>query len=443
MKSWLKKIVAAPLLYFVFMKIRPFTRRNFLLVLCAFALIAYSIFSSTVINRMKAETTSLTKSYVELIQKTISRNMSYDEIHAILKTILSEAINPIIVTDTALHPILWSNIYIKNSPLSSKQLLPDSLNEGQHRFLLQKITSMRKTTRPFPVYFTKGSNRDSLMGYLVYGNSVLIRSLYLMPFLEIGLGAAFIILLYLAFHNIRVTERSNLWVGLAKETAHQLGTPISSIMGWVEYIRATLDTDASIDPRELHQILIDIDNDLSRLTKITARFSQIGSTPSMVPCDLRNILTDVSAYFKMRLPLLKKRITIEYDFNKLPLIQANRDLLEWVFENMLKNAIDAITGTEGKIGIKTEHIIADKIVRVQVSDNGKGISWDSQKNVFSPGFTTKRRGWGLGLTLAKRIIEDYHKGEIYIEWSQRDKGTIFNVDLPVSKKTEKTTSSST
>jgi hypothetical protein len=443
--AWLrlKKIVAAPLLYFVFTRIRPFTRKNFLLVICAFALIAYSIFSSMVISRMKAETTSLTKSYVELIQMTISRNMTYGEIHAILKTVLAEAINPIIVADTAWHPILWSNIYTKENFFGKKHLLPDSLDDAQRQFLHQKISSMRRMNRPFPVYFTKGSNRDRLMGYLVYGNSVLIRSLYLMPFLEIGLGAAFIVLLYLAFHNIRVTERSNLWVGLAKETAHQLGTPISSIMGWVEYIRAALDTDSSLDPRELRQILNDMNNDLSRLTKITSRFSQIGSTPSMVPCDLRNILTDVSAYFKMRLPLLRKRITIEYDFNKMPLVQANRDLLEWVFENMLKNAIDAITDTDGKIGIKTEYIEGENLVRIQLSDNGKGISWESQKNVFSPGFTTKRRGWGLGLTLAKRIIEDYHKGEIYIAWSQRDKGTIFNVDLPVSKKTGKTTSSTT
>lgn len=440
MKTWIKKIVTAPLLYFVFMKIRPFTRKNVLLVICAFALIAYNIFSSTVIGRLKAETTGLTQSYVELIQMTLSSNMTYDEIHGILKNILSKSNNPIVVTDTGWNPILWSNIYYDQGIFRKKTPFPETLSKEQYPQLKRKIRSMHTSYDPLPIYFTDG--RKQLFGYLAYGNSLLIRSLFLLPFLEIGLGATFIVLLYLAFHNIRVTERSNLWVGLAKETAHQLGTPISSIMGWIEYLRATMDDDRPLDPREVRQIINDMNNDLNRLTKITARFSQIGSYPSMVPCDLGNILTDVSSYFKMRLPLLRKRIIIEYNLNQMPLVQANRDLLEWVFENLLKNAIDAIQRNDGKIGIKTEHIANENIVRIQISDNGKGVSWESQKKVFSPGYTTKRRGWGLGLTLAKRIIEDYHKGEIYIHWSQRDKGTIFNVDLPVSEIPADKTSSS-
>lgn len=431
-KTWIRRIISAPLLYFIFMKIRPFTRKNVLLVMCTFALIAYSLYSFAVINRLKAETTGITQAYAELIETIVSGAMTTQELHSALGRVLDKATNPVIITDTAWRPILWNNIYVGNRNTSRKKLLSSATDATHRNYLTRKIASLRKTFTPRPIYFNKQENR--LMGYLVYGNSTLIRSLYLMPFLEIGLGAAFIILLYLAFHNIRVTERSNLWVGLAKETAHQLGTPISSLMGWVEYARTILD-DMTTDPqRELRQILGDMNSDLTRLSKITARFSQIGSTPSMSPCDLCNILNDVSSYFKIRLPLLRKRIWIEYDFNKMPLIQANRDLLEWVFENMLKNAIDAITCNEGKIGIKTEYIAPKQLVRITISDNGQGISWESQKKIFSPGFTTKRRGWGLGLTLAKRIIEDYHKGSIYIAWSQRDKGTIFNVDLPVSKK---------
>ena len=440
MKNWLKKIADAPLLYFLFMKIRPYTRKNILLVICTFALIVYSLFSFAVINRLKAETTGITKSYAELIQTTISGTMSYEEINSVLKKILSNSTNPLIFTGSKFSPILWSNVYQKETFFSKKELLPDSLDEKQRLYLDEKIQSFKNSSKPLPIYLNKGEGR--LLGYLVYGNSKLIRSLFLMPFLEIGLIAAFIVLLYLAFHNIRITERSNLWVGLAKETAHQLGTPISSIMGWVEYLRSSMDDDGLPDVRETHQILNDMSNDLKRLSKITSRFSHIGSTPSMVPCDLRNVLTDVSSYFKMRLPLLKKRIVIEYDFNQMPLVHANRELLEWVFENMLKNAIDAITRNSGRIGIKTDYIAHDKIIRIQVSDNGKGISWEAQKRVFSPGFTTKRRGWGLGLTLAKRIIEDYHKGEIYIEWSQHNKGTIFNVDLPVNEKLAATVQSS-
>jgi len=412
------------------MKIRPFTRKNTLLVLCAFALIGYSIFSFSVISRLKAETTGLTDSYAALIQQTVSGTMSHEEILSALQRIITKATNPIIVTDSLWNPLLWNNL--DSESVDKKGVAPLSGNHTAYnnKFITRKIAAMRKSFTPRPIY--ANPEQKIIFGYLVYGNSLLIRSLFIMPFLEISLGAAFIALLYLAFHNIRVTERSNLWIGLAKETAHQLGTPISSIMGWVEYMRTVIDTDKKFNTAEAHQIMNNMDNDLGRLTKITARFSQIGSFPSMVPCDLRLILTDVSSYFQLRLPLLRKRISIEYDFNQLPLVDANKDLLEWVFENMLKNSIDAITRDDGQIKIKTEHLVADGIIRIQLTDNGRGVSWESQKKVFTPGYTTKRRGWGLGLTLAKRIVEDYHKGEIYIKWSQRDKGTTFNVDLPVS-----------
>jgi len=434
-KKRLGKLVGAPLLYFVFMKIRPFTRKNVMLVACSCALIGYSLFSFAVIGRLKAETTGLTRAYAELIEMTVSGSMSPSEINDALRRILSQSTNPIIVTDSAWQPILWSNIYDSNPFWGKKKLLPDSLDKTQRTFLDRRIATLRKSFNPRPIYFNYDDTHIKV--YLVYGNSLLIRSLYLMPFLEVGLSAAFIILLYVAFHNIRITERSNLWVGLAKETAHQLGTPISSIMGWVEYLTTLLEDRSAANEREMRQILNDMNNDLNRLSKITSRFSQIGSTPSMAPCDLHAILTDVSSYFKMRLPLLRKRITIGCDFTSIPFVHANRDLLEWVFENMLKNAIDAITTTDGRIGIRTEHLPGDDIVRIKFSDNGQGISWETQKKVFSPGFTTKRRGWGLGLTLAKRIIEDYHDGKIYISWSQHGKGTIFNIDLPVIRNVDR------
>ena len=430
MKSWLRKIVGAPLLYFIFMRIRPFTRKNVLLVLCAFALIGYSVYSWSIIRRLKAETAGLSRAYAELIGMTVTEPVSDEKLHAVVGQLLHTVTNPIIFTDASWKPVYWKNITVKRLP-AGVPLRPDENSRPQNAPLRRKINSLRRSFKPSPVYFNDDTTRP--LGYLMYGNSILIRGLYIMPFLEVGLGAAFILLLYLAFHNIRVTERSNLWVGLAKETAHQLGTPLSSMMGWVEYLRATMQENPALDSPETRKILNDMNSDLNRLQRITSRFSQIGSTPTMVSCDIRNILTDVSSYFTMRLPLMRKKITIEYDFNQLPLVDANRDLLEWVFENMLKNAIDSITCNDGRIGIKTEHLPERNIVRIKISDNGKGISWESQKNVFSPGYTTKRRGWGLGLTLAKRIIDDYHKGEIYVAWSQRDKGTIFHVDLPVSK----------
>jgi signal transduction histidine kinase len=211
-------------------------------------------------------------------------------------------------------------------------------------------------------------------------------------------------------------------------------------MGWVEFMKGTTPDDEGFDPavlvKQMHTICDDMENDITRLRKITNRFSQIGSTPVLIRRNVNAVVEDAKKYLAMRLPLLKKRIELVSAYGELPEVAVNRDLLEWVFENLTKNSIDAITGDRGKIEIKTEYVDAERLVRVSLTDNGKGISWENQKKVFSPGYTTKKRGWGLGLTLAKRIVEDYHGGRIYVKWSQKNKGTVICVDLPVARGTQ-------
>jgi NtrC-family two-component system sensor histidine kinase KinB len=255
------------------------------------------------------------------------------------------------------------------------------------------------------------------------------------PVLNVFLVGCFGLLIYLVLHNIRVTERSKLWVGLAKETAHQLGTPISSLMGWVEYMRAVRDPEAAIDPQQfidqVQKICDDMDRDLTRLRKITNRFSHIGSVPALVSQDLNAIIEDSMHYFRLRLPLLGKRIELVPQFGSLPPVAVNRDLIEWVFENLFKNSIDAIVKDDGFIEVRTEAVPKEKRIRIYHYDNGRGISREDQQRIFSPGFTTKKRGWGLGLTLAKRIVEEYHRGRIYLNWSQKNMGTVFCIELPI------------
>jgi NtrC-family two-component system sensor histidine kinase KinB len=254
------------------------------------------------------------------------------------------------------------------------------------------------------------------------------------PLLNVVLVAVFGLLIYLVAHNIRVTERSSLWVGLAKETAHQLGTPISSLMGWVEYMRAVRDPEAAIDPQQFidqaQKICDDMDKDLQRLRKITNRFSQIGSVPALSLCDLNAIIEDCMQYFRLRLPLLGKRIEMTTCFGNLPKIPLNRDLIEWVFENLFKNSIDAIVKDDGFIEVRTEYLAKEKQVRIHHYDNGRGVAREDQSRLFTPGFTTKKRGWGLGLTLARRVVEDYHRGKIYLHWSQQNMGAVFCIEVP-------------
>jgi signal transduction histidine kinase len=425
--------MANPLFYRFLMRIRPFTGKYALLLVCLAGFIWYAQYTRTIIMQLQDEAVSVTQTYAELIRTAITERMNNEEMNVIFEEIIRKTNIPVIITDTAWAPLMWRNIMVGPFFRRTEVQMHDTSAATLSRIRLM-VAGFRKTYTPKVLYISETRTK---IGYLVFGNSDLIGSLSRMPFIEAAIVAAFLFFAFLGFRNIQATERSNLWVGLAKETAHQLGTPISSLMGWIEYIKSAGGQDEPVDPEEFvkqtFKICGNMENDLARLRKVTGRFSQIGSVPALVPSDINAVLNDAAAYFRMRLPLLGKRIEIRLECGHLPPVGANRQLIEWVFENLLKNSVDAITRADGIIEIKTEHIEAERIVRIVHSDNGRGISWEDQKKIFVPGFTTKKRGWGLGLTLAKRIIEDYHKGRIYLSFTQKGKGTTFFIDLPVDR----------
>jgi hypothetical protein len=246
-------------------------------------------------------------------------------------------------------------------------------------------------------------------------------------------GALVLVLLGLvgwtALKIMQGTERSLLWVGLARETAHQLGTPISSLMGWIELLR--LRSQPGAKPEKLRQIADEMDSDLGRLRQVADRFSQIGSRPDFRSVDLDLIVQGVADYFRPRLPHQDRIVILDTELGAPPRILANAELLGWVFENLIKNALDAMDKPEGRILLRTVHD-AREGVGFEVSDNGKGMNRDEQRNVFLPGWTTKKRGWGLGLALARRIVEQYHGGRIWIRRSRQGEGTTFAVRLPLA-----------
>jgi signal transduction histidine kinase len=424
--------IRGPWLYQFLMTISPFVGRHFLVLGCiAVGLVAYTFYTFDVVKRLKADAANVTQTYTELIKAAISESMSNAEMNVVFEEILQKTNIPIIITDSAWTPLVWKNIR-RGFFLFPKEPVRQDSNPETLRYIREKISEFIKIYEPKTLFV---KDTPTKIGYLIFGNNELIIQLSRISIYEIGLVALFLLFLYLGFLSVRVTERSNLWVGLAKETAHQLGTPISSMMGWVEYIRMQSDSESQLEPeeyvKEVHKVCEHMDKDLLRLRKITNRFSHIGSTPTLTPRDINSILEDAMAYFQTRLPLLGKHIEIRSQFNAVPPVAVNKELMEWVFENLLKNSVDAIVKNDGLIEIRTEYIACDKMIRIYHGDNGKGISWEAQKRIFAPGYTTKKRGWGLGLTLAKRIVEDYHKGKIYINWSQKDKGTVFCIDLPV------------
>jgi signal transduction histidine kinase len=236
-----------------------------------------------------------------------------------------------------------------------------------------------------------------------------------------GLGLL-VLTAFLGFNSIKQSEQRFIWVGMAKETAHQLGTPISSLLGWLEIMKSNHSDRTKIEP-----LIEDFESDIRRLEKVAARFSQIGSMASLKTQDIHVILKDTIAYFERRLPQSGKEIKIVESFGRIPPIPLNRDLFEWAIENLIKNAIDAVKHKPGIIEIKTGSLPDNGKTFIDIMDNGIGINGKRRRDVFKAGYSTKKRGWGLGLNFTKRIVEDYHGGKLYIKDSHPSRGTTMRI----------------
>lgn len=249
-----------------------------------------------------------------------------------------------------------------------------------------------------------------------YDDSVMLKRLAAWPYVQLGIVLIFVVVALFALLSSKRAEQNKVWVGLSKETAHQLGTPISSLMAWTEMLKENYPND---------ELLPEMDKDVKRLERIAERFSKIGSVPEPVESSMNEVLRHVIEYMNRR---TSQKVQIE---SQMPdedvIVKMNASLFEWVIENLCKNAVDAMEGT-GTITLSL--VKEEKYVIIEVRDTGKGIRKKDIKNVFTPGFTTKKRGWGLGLSLAKRIVEEYHRGRIFVKSSEIGKGTTFRIEMP-------------
>lgn len=249
-----------------------------------------------------------------------------------------------------------------------------------------------------------------------YDDSLMLKRLSYYPYVQLGVVMIFVVIAIFALLTSKKAEQNKVWVGLSKETAHQLGTPISSLMAWTEILKESYPDD---------ELIPEMDKDVKRLQLIADRFSKIGSLPEPIPSSMNEVITHVVEYMNRR---TSKKVEMNCILPEEPVIvKMNASLFEWVIENLCKNAVDAMEGS-GKITVQmTEE---QSKVAIEVSDTGKGIARKNLQSVFQPGFTTKKRGWGLGLSLAKRIVEEYHKGKIWVKSSEIGKGTTFRIELP-------------
>jgi len=273
------------------------------------------------------------------------------------------------------------------------------------------LASMEKSHKPIKVSL---SNNDT--NFVFYEDSNILKKLYYFPIVQLAVLLLFIFAAYIAFPSIRNSEQNLVWVGMAKETAHQLGTPTSSLLAWLEVLKSH-----DISPT----YITELEKDILRLEKITDRFSKIGSTPSLKPVNMIDQLNIITGYLEKR---ISSNISFkkEYNANDEVFINLNESLFEWVIENIVKNAIDAMHG-KGQISFRVRDDI--QVAYLDITDQGKGVPKKIAKTIFKPGFTTKARGWGLGLSLSKRIIEDYHKGKIFVLNSDQGKGTTIRIVL--------------
>ena len=252
--------------------------------------------------------------------------------------------------------------------------------------------------------------------YVCFDDSILLKRLVYYPWLQLGVLLVFIAILVFALLAAKRAEQNRVWVGLSKETAHQLGTPISSLMAWVEVLKSEYPDD---------NLIPELDKDIQRLQLVSDRFSKIGSTPELTPTDIVPLIERIAGYMQRRVSHSVNVLTSSTSPQAIANINAN--LFEWVVENLCKNAVDAMGGGPGTLTLRVFDF--PDMVAIEVADTGKGIRKKDLRNVFKPGFTTKKRGWGLGLSLAKRIVEEYHKGRIWIKSSEVGKGTTFRIEL--------------
>jgi len=389
-----------------------------LVIIGALIAIGTLFYTRDLVDKLQERERRTVQLYAHSLEFAANSETFNNDVTFIFQNIIQRIDFPLILTNNG-DPESDSVIISANKNIDIDSTLSDSMKKILIHKELVELSRLHKAIQ------IKAPN-GKVLQQVYYGDSNIIIQLRYYPYYQISFAILFILIAYSSFSYIKRSEQGNIWVGMSKETAHQLGTPISSLMGWNEILRMNYtNPDKVLDTSE------EITSDLNRLNKITKRFSKIGSKPELKKELPFEIIQRVVNYFQRRLPQLGKNVSITVEGNKEITANLNAELFEWVIENLIKNALDAIENKEGKI----RFIITDnkKKIEIDVIDNGKGVEYKNRKDIFRPGYSTKRRGWGLGLSLSKRIIENYHQGKIFVKDSVINSGTTFKIVIPVKE----------
>ncbi len=368
-----------------------------ILVIC---LLAYT---QILVNELRKDNREIVRLYAGLIANVVKDDNDAN-LDFIFENIIKKVKFPLIQTDTDHNPQMWKN-------------LPSSIQTDDARIKFMKMAD--RYNEPIPLTYSDSKVGEITFGYLHYGDSAMVEKLRLWSYIEIIAIGLFIFLGFSGFSFIRNNEKKHIWVGMARETAHQLGTPVSALMGWVDWLKN--------HPDKTEEIIPEMEADLQRLEQIGRRFSKMGSKSDFEELDLSERVEKIVNYLTKRLPSIGKKVKLVNDIQPGIFIKANGSLLAWSIENIIRNGIDAIEREDGMISISLKKDVDG--IKIRIEDNGKGIPKKDWKNIFRPGFSTKQTGWGLGLSLSSRIVEEIHSGSLKVISSSFDTGTIIEISL--------------
>lgn len=395
------------------------TGRLLIIIVAAVAVIAFLFVSNNLVKELARQERDRMDIWARATERLAKADVDAD-FDFLLSIISQNNTIPVMISDANFNISEFRNFTLPDKGDADKSVYQE-LSPRNQEYLLKRLkkpggdtplAEMVKRNDHFIEVELFGGERQ----YIYFEDSTLLKRLSLYPYIQLAVMIILLIILYMAVVSTKRAEQNRVWVGLSKETAHQLGTPISSLMAWVEYLQTV-----GVEP----EIAGELDKDVKRLSTIADRFSKIGSKPDMELEYLNETVRTSLDYMRSR---VSNRVQINMHLSDDDHgVKLSRSLFEWVMENLTKNAVDAMQG-EGRIDITTG---SDKnIVWIEVKDTGKGIARKNFKTVFNPGYTTKKRGWGLGLTLVKRIVEDYHGGRIYVKESEPGQGTTFRIEFP-------------
>ena len=400
---------------------RQRTGKLIFIVVSIIAVIIFVIISNNLVKQLAQQERERMNIWAKSTERLATADVNSD-FEFLLQIISQNNSIPVLLTDSAFNILESRNFSMPDKADNGKFVFAD-LSEKNRDYLLGRLrkaagtASLHSLSQSNP-HFIEVEAFGGSHQYIYYEDSILLRQLSLFPYIQIVVMIILAVIIYVAVLYTKRAEQNRVWAGLSKETAHQLGTPISSLMAWTQYLESS-----GTDP----SVVSEIDKDVHRLSTIAQRFSKIGSRPELQLEYLNETVSGALLYMRSRVSG-KVEINLDLSADDSP-VMMSASLFEWVMENLTKNAVDAMDGA-GKITITTG-TERDKAF-IEVKDTGKGIARKNFKNVFNPGFTTKKRGWGLGLSLVKRIIEDYHRGRIFVKESELGKGTTFRIELPLA-----------